>query len=1029
MQLPFTRPCPPLAGVLAIILSLTLAACGGGGGSAAAPLPAPAPPIVVPVTPPIPASTLRVHFKRLQNDTTAWGVYAWEGPLKPSTTWITDRFLFDKADAYGHYADIALDPKAGAVKFLVTDASGNKNCGNDQLLTLAATIATVGQEIWLAPGDCTLHASAPLVTAARLEEAGAHWLAAGTLAWPGAAATGSYKLFYAANGGMKGAANGIDGADGSHALTVDSAGLPAALQARFPHLKSALSLSLAGVDGATAKVRLKGQLVLARFDAGGAMIQAHSVQTAGVLDDLYADKAAGAALGPTFSSTGVPTVRVWAPTAKSIKLNLYGANTASVDMLEDSASGVWSYTAPDASLTNSAYYTFSVTVFSRAAGNKVLTSEVSDPYSVSSNANGKRSFLANLASPATKPAGWDNHPIPALAHPADISIYELHVRDFSAADATVPAPHKGKYLAFTDSTSNGMRHLKLLQQAGLTHIHLLPTADMATIDETGCVTPTIPAAAPDSELQQAAVAASKDRDCFNWGYDPLHYNSPEGQYATDAADGLVRVREYRSMVKALHESGLRLAMDVVFNHTAAAGQDDKSVLDKIVPGYYYRTNASGAILNNSCCVDTAPEHTMMGKLAVDSLVWWATAYQVDSFRFDIMGMLPLPLIERARTALKAATGREIYLYGEGWNFGEIANDARFVQARQANLAGTGIGSFNDRLRDAVRGGGCCDSGEAAISQQGFINGVFYDRNARSTQTVDELLRLSDLVKLGLAASLKEYRFTDRFGISRTGAELDYFGQGAGYVGAPQETINYVEAHDNQTLFDINAFKLPLSASSDERVRVQNLGNAITVLAQGIPFLHAGQELLRSKSLDRDSYNAGDWFNLLDFSYQSNNFGVGLPSAEKNQENWALMRPILTTPGIKPAGSHILATRDTLLDLMAIRSSSTLFRLRTAEDVKQRLRFYNAGPSQLPGVIALRIDGQGYAGAGYKSVVVLFNVDKVARSLVIPELKGLALAQHPVQKASGSDAVAKAALYQGASGEFSIPPRSTVVFVE
>jgi len=761
------------------------------------------------------------------------------------------------------------------------------------------------------------------------------------------------------------------------------------------------------------------------------MVQAVSVQTAGVLDDLYAAAAANIAFGPSFNSAGIPTIRVWAPTAKTVKLNLYAATTGRFDMVEDTASGTWSYTAPDASAVNSAYYTFNVTVFSRNAGNAVITTEATDPYSVSTNANGRRSFLANLASAATKPAGWDGHAIPALAHATDISLYELHVRDFSASDATVPAARKGKYLAFTDPATAGMKHLALLRQAGLTHIHLLPTADMGSIDELNCTTPLIPAGAADGEQQQAAVAATRNSDCFNWGYDPQHYNVPEGVYASDANDGLVRIREYRAMVKALHESGLRVAMDVVYNHTAAAGQDEKSVLDKLVPGYYYRTNATGGITGDSCCADTAPENAMMGKLVVDSLRLWTTAYQVDSFRFDIMGMLPLAVLTRAQAELDAAAGRPIYLYGEGWNFGTVENDSRFVQARQANMAGTGIGTFNDRLRDAVRGGGCCDTGTAVISEQGFINGAFLDPNARSSQSANDLLRMADLVRVGLSGSLKTYRQTDRFGASKTNAEIDYFGMGAGYVGMPQETINYIEAHDNQTLFDINAFKLPAATSSADRVRVQNLGNAITLLSQGIPFIHAGQELLRSKSLDRDSYNAGDWFNALDFSYQSNNFGVGLPSAEKNQESWSLMRPVLVNPLAKPAPAQILATRNNFIDMLAIRSDSSLFRLRTADEVSQRLRFYNVGPAQVPGVIVLRIDGQtpAYPGAKYKSVVVVFNADKAATTLTVGELKGLGLALHPVQLASAADAVVKTASYNNTTGAFSIPARTTAVFVE
>lgn len=991
----------------------------------------------VPVTEPVAAGNLRVHYHASQNDAYNWGVFSWLGPKVPSPAWITGRFIFNKSDKFGGYTDIPVDTALTSIKFLVTDGNGSKNCGTDQEKVFAATIATTGQEIWLAPSDCTIYDQIPVISPAKLGEASAYWMTNTTLAWPKAPASGSYKLFYAANGGMSGTGTTLLGADGSFDLTVDNAGLSAALQTKYPHLKTALALTLNASDAASAKYRLKGQLVLAQFDGGGTLMNATSLQTANVLDALYASAAANTLLGPSFDNAGVATLRVWAPTAKSVKLNFYAdANTSvktSVDMTEDSTTGVWSYTDANAARSNVAYYTFSVNVFSRWADNKVVSNDITDPYSVSLNANSKRSFLANLASAATKPAGWDSHAIPALAHPTDITLYELHMRDFSVTDATVPASHKGKFLAFTDTASNGMMHLKMLAQAGMTHIHLLPTFDIASINETGCVNPNVLPAAADSDTQQATVAATKDTDCFNWGYDPQHYTAPEGSYSTDANNGMTRILEYRSMMKSLHENGLRVAMDVVFNHTAAAKQNDKSVLDKIVPGYYFRTTATGDITGDSCCSDTASENAMMGKLMIDSVKTWATQYKVDSFRFDIMGMHPLPLMMKLQADVNAAAGRDIYLYGEAWNIGgATTNDARFLAARQNNMAGSGIGSFNDRIRDAVRGGGCCDDDANTVAQQGFINGVFYDRNASSTQTVTDLMRLSDQVRVGLSASLKDYLLTDYNGVTKPNSDVDYAGQKAGFTGAPQETINYVEAHDNQALFDINAFKLPNTISINDRVRVQNLGNAINMFSQGVPFFQAGQDLLRSKSLDRDSYNAGDWFNALDFSYQSNNFGVGLPSAEKNVGTWPLMRPILTNPLIKPSMANILSARNSFLDLLAIRKSSTLFRLRTGQDVKERLQFYNVGPSQTPGVIIMRIDGQSpsmYAGANYKSIVVLFNVDKVAKNITVGALNGKTLTLHPIQQASSADAIVKTASYTSATGTFMIPARTTVVFVE
>jgi pullulanase/glycogen debranching enzyme len=944
--------------------------------------------------------------------------------------------MFTNSDGFGGYVDIPLAAGKSAIWYLVTDGSGSKNCGADQHADLNADVATKGQEIWMLEGDCTVYASQPALSHGNLAFASAHWLTGTTLAWPGVPADGRYKLFYAANGGLsasEGGALGLAGAEAAFDLTV--AALPDAVRQKYPHLAGATGLRLGDADAAKVAAMVSGQFAIAQYDGSGNLVQVTSLQTAGLLDDLFAAKAANAQLGVTVDTRGFATFRVWAPTAKSVALNLYaGANAkapATVPMTRDAASGVWTYASTDPQLANRAYYTYTVQVLSRWADNKIVTNTVTDPYSLSLSANSARSFVANLNSPQLKPAGWDDQRIPKLDAPTDIALYELQIRDFSASDATVPAAHRGKYLAFTDANSNGMRHLKSLQKAGMTHVHLLPSFDFASVNEKGCVTPTIPDAGADSSAQQAAVAAVADTDCFNWGYDPVHYDAPEGSYATDADDGAVRVREFRAMVQALHEAGLRVTMDVVYNHTSQSQQGPLSVLDRIVPTYYYRLGNDGHILNDSCCADTAQENAMMGKLMIDSVSLWARQYKVDSFRFDIMGFTPLDLLKRLQASVNQAAGRDVYLYGEAWNFGSVGNDARFVQARQANMAGTGIGSFNDRIRDAVRGGGCCDGGQWLISQQGFIYGAYLDPNALSTQTRDDALRLADLVRVGLSGTLRDYRFTDRFGNVRTNAQIDYFGQQAGFAANPSETINYVEAHDNQTLFDVNAYKLPQSTPLADRVRVQTLGAAINVLAQGVPFFHAGQEILRSKSLDRDSYNAGDWFNKLDYSYASNNFGVGLPMAGANQDNWALMSPILANPLIKPDTRAILAAKGAFEDFLAIRADSTLFRLRTAQDVIDRLKFYNVGPDQVPGVVAMSLDGTQpgrYPGAQYKAVVVVFNVDKVARTIAIPELKGRKLQLHRIQR-NGSDDVVKASSFDGSGGTFAIPARTAAVFVQ
>jgi len=561
-------------------------------------------------------------------------------------------------------------------------------------------------------------------------------------------------------------------------------------------------------------------------------------------------------------------------------------------------------------------------------------------------------------------------------------------------------------------------------------VHLLPAFDFATVPDAGCVTPEV-SGAPDGEEQQAAVAAAAARDCFNWGYDPWHFNAPEGSYATDAADGARRIVEFRRMVQALHALGLRVGMDVVYNHMSASGQDARSVLDRIVPGYYHRLDRNGAVTNSTCCANTATEHRMMERLMIDSAVLWVRHYRIDSFRFDLMGHQPRAAMERLQVAVDRAAGRRVHLIGEGWNFGEVADGARFVQASQLSLAGSGIGTFSDRARDAVRGGGHGDEGLGHIQRQGYVNGLHYDPNpeAEGRATLDDLLRHADLVRVGLAGSLRDYVTTDRLGRQLALSWFPYGGQSAGYVLQPGEVVNYVENHDNQTLFDSNAFKLPPGTSREDRARVQHLANALNAFSQGIAYFHAGQEILRSKSMDRNSYDSGDWFNRIDWTFEDNGFGSGLPPAADNRSSWPWMKPRLADPGIKPAPQHIRWTRDAFLDLLRIRSGTTLLRLRTAEDVRQRLRFFNVGPAQVPTVIVGHLDGRGYPGAAFQELVYLVNVDKVQREVQVDELRNRALVLHPVLAAPGAaDRRAREAVYDGSDGRFTLPPRTAVVFV-
>ncbi|MGH3995706.1 MAG: alpha-1,6-glucosidase domain-containing protein, partial [Pseudonocardiaceae bacterium] len=331
------------------------------------------------------------------------------------------------------------------------------------------------------------------------------------------------------------------------------------------------------------------------------------------------------------------------------------------------------------------------------------------------------------------------------------------------------------------------------------------------------------------------------------------------------------------------------------------------------------------------------------------------------------------------------------LYGEGWNFGEVANNARFVQASQLNLAGTGIGSFTDRLRDAVRGGGPFDANPRI---QGFASGLFTDPNGDAVNgSPDEqrarLLLYHDQIKVGLAGNLRDYTFVNRFGITVRGSEIDYNGQPAGYAADPSETITYVDAHDNETLFDVLQYKLPVSTSMADRVRLNTVALATTALAQSPSFWHAGNDLLRSKSLDRNSYNSGDWFNRIDWSYTESTWGSGLPPRADNESKWPFMRPLLADPSLRPASTDIRAAHDRALELLRVRFSSPLFRLGSYQAIQQRVTFPTGGPAQTPGVIVMSLDDRSGPDVDprYEGIVVVFNASDEPTTQTVPALAG------------------------------------------
>ena len=560
-----------------------------------------------------------------------------------------------------------------------------------------------------------------------------------------------------------------------------------------------VGISTLGKEAASGVIEVAGELNLAANYK--VVVEGYGEKTVlpiGIFDSEYFAENFhydGNDLGAVISG-GNTTFKVWAPTASKVVLNLFekgdGGNAYKTVEMKMGNKGVWSHTE---ACGHGTYYTYTVTT-------AVGTQEAVDPYAKAAGVNGNRGMVVDLKK--TNPNNWSSD---KLKNPIDnyseAIIWEVHVRDFSNKIAS--SNYKGKYLAFTETglvnefgESVGVDYLKKL---GITHVHLLPVYDYATVDESN----------PKAE--------------FNWGYDPKNYNVPEGSYSTDPFNGEVRINEYKQMVQALHKAGIGVIMDMVYNHT----YDGNSSFNKIVPYYYYRYNSDGTNTSASGCGnDTASERYMFGKFMVDSTSYWVEEYHLDGLRFDLMGLHDVETMQGVETAVHKKNPNAI-IYGEGWTMGATIDGS--AQANQSNISqieatGKGIGAvavFNDVIRDGLKGSVFEKTGK------GYINGM-------------------------PKASVKDIIF----GIN--GGK----GIGQGWAVEDAMVVNYMSAHDNNTLWD----KLLLSNpdnTDEQRNRMNNLGAAIIMISKGTPFWQAGEEMLRTKGGDENSYKSSDAVNNIDWS--------------------------------------------------------------------------------------------------------------------------------------------------------------------
>ncbi len=958
---------------------------------------------------------LRVHYLST-GDIADWGLHVWLDVATP-TSW--EEPLPIQVDRDGGSWLVPLADHAQRVG-LVVHRGEDKDGSGELFVDLETLCSQERPEIWIVGGRQTFYLVPPThaTQAGDLLRQRGHWLSTQWLTWNTPAEPDDRFFLHASDAAnLRPTKNGI-----SHGRSwpLEPAEIPADILMHRPHLGSQTSLRLdARVDVATL---IRGQLALSRVNSDGELLDCTALQIAGLLDEICAHDEP---LGIEWRN-GVPSLHLWAPTARSVNLLRFESSAdraahRTVSQVVAGARnehGTWTFSGQRT--WDRSWYEFEIDVFAPTRG-RFETVRVTDPYSRSLAANGTRSQIVNLDDGDLGPDDWKTFSKPQPIPPAEIVLYELHVRDFSAMESSLTPELQGTYLAFAKDTP-GIRHLETMAQAGLSHIHLLPCADFATVEERRELWSPWPSRAidrPDSDWPQKILDDRTRANSYNWGYDPQHFGVPEGSYATDP-DGPARIVEFRTMVRALAARGLRVIMDVVYNHTYAASPSHFAVLDSIVPGYYHRLDEQGELETSTCCANTASEHAMMQRLMVDDVVHWAIHYRIDGFRFDLMGHHMKRNMQAIRRALDALTmqehgvdGRDVYVYGEGWDFGEVQGGRRGVNATKHNMAGTGIGAFNDRLRDAVRGGG--SSQDPGL--QGFVTGRFDSIDDAPGQN----LEIVDDIRAGLAGNLARFTFEHADGESRAASE-----RCGGVATQPTECINFVSVHDDYTLYDKIAMAAPAHWSAAERSRAQSLALAIVLLGQGVPFLHAGSELLRSKSLDRNSYRSGDWFNRLDFSRTTHNFGVGMPPERELGPHATLVRQTLQRAELKAKPHEIESCANAVLDLLRVRHASPLLRLAQADLIRDGVRFLNTGPEQIPGLIVMSIEASADIDPGVSQLVVALNARRDPAVKAFDALRGKDLTLHPML-AGGHDPIARQSGFDPQSGQLDIPGQTSVVF--
>ncbi|MEM1119794.1 MAG: type I pullulanase [Bacteroidota bacterium] len=592
----------------------------------------------------------------------------------------------------------------------------------------------------------------------------------------------------------------------------------------------------------------------------------------------------GTDLGLTFTPQA-STFRLYAPPAAKAILRFYekgvGGEAVEEISMRRGEDGVWAVTV--AKNLEGQYYTFQTLI------NDKWGAEVPDPYVKAVGVNGKRGQVIDFQK--TNPEGWENDRRPTLENPTDIILYELHIRDLSMHENS-GIQNKGKFLGLTetgtkspDGAATGIDHIKEL---GVTHVHLLPSYDYMSIDE-----------------------STLDNNNYNWGYDPQNYNVPEGSYSTNPYDGAVRVKEFKQMVKTLHDNGLRVILDVVYNHT---GVTEGSNFNQLLPGYYYRQNAAGDFSDASACGnETASDRPMMRKFIIESVKHWVKEYHLDGFRFDLMGIHDIETMNQVSAALHEIDST-IFIYGEGWTAGDSPLPENDRALKKYTHRIKNVAAFSDDIRDGLKGS------VFDHPDRGFASGK---------------PNMEETVKFGVVASTQHPQINYE--------KVNYSNEP--WAAQPSQAIAYVSCHDNHTLWDRLLNSQP-NATEKERIKMDILANTVVLTSQGVPFLHAGVEMLRTKDGEENSYKSPDSINKLDWSRKTK------------------YAPVF----------------ETYKKLVQLRKNHSAFRMPTTEMIQEHLKFMDFPEGSL--LVGYTISGNAN-GDSWKDILVLFNGNQVDKPVEIP----------------------------------------------